>query len=64
MTGVLVNEGDVTGMADALIDLARDVDRRQMYGLAGHARALERFSWARERRELRELLGLREGAGT
>lgn len=58
VTGLLVDEGDVLGMADAIVDLASDRARRLALGRAGHARAIERFSWERERRELRALLGL------
>ena len=60
-TGLLVQEGDVHGMASALAALAGDASRRRAYGLAGHRRAAERFSWAGERRALRALLGLDAG---
>lgn len=57
-TGLLVKEGDVSGMAAALAELAGDPARRRAYGLAGHRRAADRFSWAGEQRDLRSLLGL------
>ncbi|MEN3273796.1 MAG: colanic acid/amylovoran biosynthesis glycosyltransferase [Actinomycetota bacterium] len=63
VTGVLANEGDVHATAAALIDLTRDRDKRRAFGLAGHARALDRFSAVRECRDLRALLGVDVGAG-
>jgi glycosyltransferase involved in cell wall biosynthesis len=57
-TGVLVGEGDVDAMAAAIAELAADADRRARLGRAGHARAQARFSWTRERDDLRRLLGL------
>ena len=63
VTGLLVQEGDVDGMAAALVELGRDPARRRALGRAGHARALERFSWQRERRDKRALLGL-DGTST
>ena len=61
VTGTLVQEGDVDGMAAALVTLARDRRRRLEMGEAGHAHVVERFSWERERRDLRALLGLPDG---
>jgi colanic acid/amylovoran biosynthesis glycosyltransferase len=58
VTGLLVDEGDVQGMAQAIADLAADAGCRRELGRRGHARALERFSWSRERDDLRRLLGL------
>ena len=60
-TGLLVQEGDVEGMAVAFAELAHDPSRRRAFGAAGHARAAERFSWAGEQRHLRALLGLDAG---
>lgn len=62
VSGDLVAEGDVEAMADALVELALDHDRRRAYGLAGHALALERFSWPSERASLRSLLGVLEAS--
>jgi colanic acid/amylovoran biosynthesis glycosyltransferase len=61
VTGLLVQEGDVDAMAAALVELGRDPQRRVTLGLAGHARAAARFSWAREQRDLRALLRLGDG---
>ena len=47
---------------DALQTAARNLagngDRRRRFGVAGHRRAAERFSWERERADLQRLLGL------
>jgi glycosyltransferase involved in cell wall biosynthesis len=58
VTGLLVDEGDIDGMADALVDLASDADRRRDMGDAGWRRATARYSIERERDDLRALLGL------
>jgi glycosyltransferase involved in cell wall biosynthesis len=62
ITGLLVEEGDVAGMAEAIRGLAADDARRSDMGRRGHLRVLERFSWERERDDLRRLLGLQVGA--
>lgn len=59
-TGLLVDEGDVGGMAEALVALAGSPERRAQLGAAGAARIAERFTWERERTDLRALLGLRD----
>ena len=43
-TGLLVEEGDVTGMAEALVLLARDPGRARTMGTAARARTLEHFT--------------------
>ena len=43
-TGFLRQVGDVDGMAQAALELLRDDDRRQAFGRAGRAAAVERFS--------------------
>lgn len=58
--GLLVDEHDVGGMADAIVDLARSPERRRGMREASRRRATERFSWERERRDLRVLLGLKK----
>jgi glycosyltransferase involved in cell wall biosynthesis len=46
-TGLLVEPGDLIGVATALEALLRDRDRATALGAAGHERALEQFSVAR-----------------
>ncbi|MBI5154288.1 glycosyltransferase family 4 protein [Candidatus Poribacteria bacterium] len=60
-SGFLVDEGDWAGMAEAIVRLGEDESLRRRIGLAAHARALERFSWRRERDTLLEVLGLNGG---
>jgi glycosyltransferase involved in cell wall biosynthesis len=59
MAGYLVDEGDSITMAERIIALAGDPDRRAALGRAGWARARDHFSWSRERTRLIEVLGLR-----
>jgi len=56
-TGLLVDEGDCEGMADRLVGLAGDPERRARMGVAGWERA-HAFSWAKERASLLKILGL------
>lgn len=56
--GYLVAEGDVEGMAERLVAVAKDFDLRLRLGEAGWKRAGEVFSWPGERARLRELMGL------
>jgi glycosyltransferase involved in cell wall biosynthesis len=58
VTGFLVEPGDSTGMADRILCLADDSERRRAFGLAGHTRARNLFSWSRERTQLLHVLGL------
>lgn len=46
ITGVLVPPADETALADAIIDLLRDPDRREAMGIAGRARVERLFSVA------------------
>ena len=62
-TGFLVDEGDSTGMARRLIDLATDARLRDTMGAAGWRVAGERYSWAREQTALHHLLKLNGGGG-
>ena len=55
-SGLLVEERDVSGMAECIVTLARSVDSRRALGEAGWRRAREHFTWARERDRLRALL--------
>jgi glycosyltransferase involved in cell wall biosynthesis len=58
VTGYLVNEGDYVGMAQHIIELARDRELRRALGVVGWKRAKERFSWEREQKQLCEVLGV------
>lgn len=60
-TGLLCDEGDSAGMAELIVRLAREPALGRAMGQAGWERARERFSWARERRELLALMGLSDG---
>jgi len=57
-TGLLVDEGDSDGMTERLLVLARNPALRASLGEAAWKRALECFTWERERERLLELLGL------
>jgi colanic acid/amylovoran biosynthesis glycosyltransferase len=57
-SGLLSEEGDVEAMAENLVSLAEDAERRSRMGEAGWRRARDRFTWERERRDLLHLLGL------
>lgn len=57
-TGLLVREGDTRAMADAINALARDSSLRSRMGVAGWQRALDRFTWDRQRNDLLHILGL------
>jgi glycosyltransferase involved in cell wall biosynthesis len=57
-TGLLVDEGDVDGMAYNILLLAKDPALRRRMGKAGHRRALENFTWERNRDSLRQAMGL------
>jgi glycosyltransferase involved in cell wall biosynthesis len=56
VTGLLVDEGDVAGMAECIRSLAADSARRHEFGRAGHERVASRFTWTRERDALLGLL--------
>lgn len=58
-TGLLVEEGDVAGMAEALVQLARDPGRARTMGRAARARVLEHFTLDRS---IARLAGVLEGA--
>lgn len=57
-TGLLVDEGDVDGMARNILLLAKDPALRHRMGNAGHRRALEIFTWESNRDSLRCVMGL------
>jgi len=54
-TGLLVERGNATQLADAMVSLLGDASRRESMGRAGRARAAELFSWDRVARELANL---------
>jgi len=57
-TGLLVAEGDVAGMAAAIVRLARDASLRARLGTEGRRRVEERFTFQIERSRLLRLMGL------
>jgi len=60
-TGLLVEEGDVAGMAERMLDLAGDPARAAGLGAAGRARALREFSMERSIAGLWEILSRAAG---
>ena len=58
LTGFLVPEGDVEGLAARMLQLCDNVDRRIEMGVAGWNRAREKFSSRRELEDLRLVMGL------
>jgi glycosyltransferase involved in cell wall biosynthesis len=57
-TGYLVKEGDSAGMAERIVTLATDAERRQRMGVAGWERAGAHFTWERERESLLSVMNL------
>ena len=62
-TGFLVLEADISGMAERMAELSQSHEMRVRMGEAGWSRALSRFTWEHERRELCRLMNLRCSAG-
>lgn len=58
VTGLLVEEGDVDGMAAAMAALLSDPDRAAAMGAAGRARVLEHYTQQKARDRLRAIMGL------
>jgi glycosyltransferase involved in cell wall biosynthesis len=58
VSGFLVDEGDVVGMADGIARLANDAPLRRQMGLAGFRIAGEKFAWETERSALLKVMGL------
>jgi glycosyltransferase involved in cell wall biosynthesis len=56
-TGILVPRGDVTALADAIVDMAGDRKRRQSLGRAAQRRALARYGAERLVRDVEALYG-------
>jgi colanic acid/amylovoran biosynthesis glycosyltransferase len=57
-TGLLVDEGDVHGMAQSIVRLARNPELCRRMGRAARHRALQKFSWENNRNQLRAVMGL------
>lgn len=57
-TGLLVDEGDVQGMAQNIVRLARNPELCRRMGRAARHRALQKFSWEKNRNQLRAVMGL------
>ncbi len=57
-TGLLVEERDSNAMADAIITLVRDPERRKAMAEAGFKRAHQSFSWQFEKDRLTEIMRL------
>jgi glycosyltransferase involved in cell wall biosynthesis len=57
VTGLLVEEMDVDGMASALAELLDNPDRAIVMGIAGRERVLEHFSLAHACERLRAIMG-------
>lgn len=54
-TGILVQLGNVQGLADGMISLAEDHHRRHRLGQAGRCRCLEMFDWHRMVEDIEQL---------
>jgi glycosyltransferase involved in cell wall biosynthesis len=54
--GLLVAEGDVTALADAMIALIHDPARAQRLGQAGRARVVAQYSWQQHCAELERIM--------
>lgn len=57
-TGLLVDEGDVEGMAENILALASDAELRTSMGRESWLQAREKFTWETEKAELGRVLGL------
>jgi glycosyltransferase involved in cell wall biosynthesis len=64
VTGLLVDEHDVSGMADAMAQLLGDSGRAAAMGMAGRQRVISHFTQERACNRLRTLMGLRQTATT
>jgi colanic acid/amylovoran biosynthesis glycosyltransferase len=58
VTGLLVDEHDVTGMATAMAQLLDDQGRAAAMGMAGRQRVIEHFTQEQARDRLRAMMGL------
>jgi glycosyltransferase involved in cell wall biosynthesis len=57
-TGILVDEHDVSGMANAIISLLENPGRAKAFGEAGRRRVLSHFTHEQTRDRLRAIMGL------
>lgn len=64
LSGILVQSGDVSGMARALCDLANDPDKRQLMGRSGRQIVEREFTVSKMLRETAELISLASKAGS
>ena len=55
-TGLLVERGDATGLASAILTLLGDPERRRAMGLAGRERVARLFTWSRSAERLEAAL--------
>ncbi|MBK1833415.1 glycosyltransferase family 4 protein [Roseibacillus ishigakijimensis] len=55
VTGLLVDEGDISGMSRAISELAADKKRRKEFGVAGRAKAEAQFTWKAEKESILKL---------
>ncbi len=58
ITGYLVDEGDIDGMASYILQLANNAELRNTFGKEGWEIAKQRFSWEKEKSSLLKLFGL------
>jgi len=56
-TGFLVAEGDVVGMSEHIVALAREPELRQSIGVAAWSHARNQLTWEREKQALLKVLG-------
>jgi glycosyltransferase involved in cell wall biosynthesis len=57
-----VPPGDENALADALVDLLADEERRQAFGVEGHRLVRERYSWDEIAQRLLRIYELVAGA--
>ena len=61
-TGLLVDEGDSVAMAERLLSLSGEPERRARFGAAAWQRAREQYSWEQERSALLMVMNLERPA--
>jgi colanic acid/amylovoran biosynthesis glycosyltransferase len=59
VTGYLINEGDIKGMASHILQLSNNISSCRQLGLAGWERAKYFFSWEKEKSSLLKLMGMK-----